>query len=101
MKKGNNIKSLTYLLTTVINLLSMATVITGTQFTNKDMLPTRDELLDYMLAISELMSQQALCINCYKPKKLYSIFRYFDHEKRMECKKIVDEFMENYLNCSI
>ena len=41
----------------------MATITTGTQTTNKDMLPTRDEFPYYVLAISSLMSQQALCIN--------------------------------------
>ena len=67
--------------------------------TNEIKLPTRDELLDYVMAISELMSQQALCIDSYKPRKFYPIF--VDHEKRMKCEKIVEKFMKNYPNCSI
>ena len=62
-------------------------------------LPTRNELIECMMAISELISQQALCINGYKPKKFYPIF--VDHEKKMECEKINEKFMKKYPNCSI
>ena len=56
--------------------------------TNEIKLPSRNELIEF----SELMSQQAICIDCYKPKKFYPIF--VDHKKRMKCKTNCREIYE-------
>ena len=47
----------------------MFTVTTGTQTTYEEMKPTRDELLDYILAISDLILYKAVKINGYKLNK--------------------------------
>ena len=76
----------------------MAMVSTGTQTTNEDIKPTRDELLDYMYAINDLIAYRAVKINGYKVDKFENVISDNDYECMTECANIVDEFRKNYPN---
>ena len=65
-------------------------------------IPTSVEFIDYLHAISELISHRLLCINGYEPNWRYE-FTPCDYElhKVQEWKTIVSDFMKKYPNISI
>ena len=76
----------------------MATVTTSTQTTNEEMKPTRDELINYIYAIGDLIAYKAVKINGYKPNKFENVDVEYDYEYITKCTKLVDEFRKNYPN---
>ena len=76
----------------------MATVTTGTQTTNEEMKPIRDELINYIYAIGDLIACKAVKIKGYKPNKFENVDLEYDCEYIIECTKLVDEFKKNYPN---
>ena len=79
----------------------MASITNASSDTNEVDIPTRNELIHYMWAVSKLMSQQALNIEGYKPRKYYHMNRIYYHQEKKQCEKILEEFMNTYQNFSI
>ena len=79
----------------------MASITNASSDTNEVEIPTRNELICYVWGVSKLMSQQALNIEGYKPRKYYHMNYNHDHQEKKQCKKILEEFMNNYPNYSI
>ena len=79
----------------------MASITNASSDTNEIEIPTRNELIHYVWAVSKLMSQQALNIEGYKRRKYYRMNRIYDHQEKKQCEKILEEFMNKYPNFSI
>ena len=79
----------------------MASITNASPDINDVKIPTRNELIYYMWAVSILMSQQALNINGYKPQKYHHTNRIYDDQEMKQCEKILEQFMNKYPNFSI
>ena len=76
----------------------MASITNASPVTNEVEIPTRNELILYVWAVSKLMSQQALNIKGYKPQKYYHMNYNYDSQEKKQCEKILEEFMNKYPN---
>ena len=76
----------------------MAIITTGSQITNEVMIPTRDELINYMDAIHELILYKAIGIRGYKRSGYVLVC---NNDKSKKCKTFVYEFEKNYQDCSL
>ena len=65
----------------------MASITNASSDTNQVEIPTQNELIRYVWAVSKLMLQQALNIEGYKPRKYYHMNCNHNHQEKKQCEK--------------
>ena len=68
-------------------------ITTGTQTTNENMSPTKDELINYMDALRELILYKAIGIRGYKPTGYILVY---NNNKIKKYETFIHEFNKNY-----